>query len=146
MSKMRGVQVSKAGGAFEVVEREVLEPRQGQIRIKVEACGVCHSDAFVKSGAFPGLVLPRVPGHEIAGRVDAIGTGVTAFRTGDRVGVGGHGGHCFQARERSMGCGWSKSFMARPTLRPRLPRETVQKALDQFGIEKFLFNRWQGLN
>jgi D-arabinose 1-dehydrogenase-like Zn-dependent alcohol dehydrogenase len=96
MARMRAVQVSKAGGAFELVERDVPEAGPGQVRIKVEACGICHSDAFVRSGAFPGLQLPRVPGHEIAGRVDAVGPKVTAWKAGDRVGVGWHGGHCFQ--------------------------------------------------
>jgi propanol-preferring alcohol dehydrogenase len=96
MAKMKAVQVSKAGGPFEVVERDVPEPGRGQVRVKVEACGICHSDAFVKYGAFPGIVLPRIPGHEIAGRVDAVGADVTAFAAGDRVGVGWHGGHCFQ--------------------------------------------------
>jgi D-arabinose 1-dehydrogenase-like Zn-dependent alcohol dehydrogenase len=95
MGKMRAVQVSSEK-VFELVEREVPEPAPGQVRIKVAACGVCHSDAFVKSGAYPGLVLPRVPGHEIAGVVDAVGSGVTAWKPGDRVGVGWHGGHCFQ--------------------------------------------------
>jgi D-arabinose 1-dehydrogenase-like Zn-dependent alcohol dehydrogenase len=96
MTKMKAIQVSKARGAFELVEREIPEPSARQVRIKVEACGICHSDAFVKSGAFPGLVLPRIPGHEIAGRVDAVGVNVTAWRAGDRVGVGWHGGHCFE--------------------------------------------------
>ena len=96
MAKMKAVQVSKANGPFELVERDVPEPRAGQVRIKVEACGICHSDAFVKAGAFPGLAFPRIPGHEIAGRVDAIGAGVTAWKAGDRVGVGWHGGHCSQ--------------------------------------------------
>lgn len=96
MAKMKAVQVSKAGGPFELVERDVPVPAAGQVRIKVEACGICHSDAFVRSGAFPGLVLPRVPGHEVAGRVDMLGAGVTAWKPGDRVGVGWHGGHCFQ--------------------------------------------------
>ena len=94
--KMRAAQISKPNGAFEIVERPVPEPGAGQIRIKVEACGVCHSDAFVKSGGFPGMTMPRVPGHEIAGRVDAVGAGVTMWKAGDRVGVGWHGGHCFQ--------------------------------------------------
>lgn len=94
MAKMKAVQVSKPGGPFEVVERDVPEPSQGQIRVKVEACGICHSDALTRGGHFPGLTLPRVPGHEIAGRVDAVGPGVTAFSAGDRVGVGWHGGHC----------------------------------------------------
>ncbi len=96
MPTMKVAQISKAGGPFEIREREVPTPGPRQIRIKVEACGMCHSDVFVKSGAFPGLVLPRVPGHEIAGRVDAIGPDVTAFRAGDRVGVGWHGGSCFE--------------------------------------------------
>ena len=92
---MRAVQVSKAGGAFELVERELPEPAPGQIRIQVEACGICHSDALVKFGAYPGLSLPRIPGHEIAGRVEKVGANVTEWQKGDRVGVGWHGGHCF---------------------------------------------------
>jgi D-arabinose 1-dehydrogenase-like Zn-dependent alcohol dehydrogenase len=96
MTKMKAVQVSKAGGPFEVVERDVPEPGRGQIRVKVEACGICHSDALVRGGHYPGLVLPRVPGHEIAGRVDALGADVAGFAAGDRVGVGWHGGHCFR--------------------------------------------------
>ena len=96
MSKMRAVQVSKANGPFEVVERAIPEPGEREVRVKVEACGICHSDAFVKSGGFPGLKLPRIPGHEIAGRIDAIGSRVTAWKVGDRVGVGWHGGNCFE--------------------------------------------------
>jgi len=95
MPKMKAVQVSKPNGPFEVAWRDVRDPGPGQIRVRVEACGVCHSDALTKAGAFPGLTLPRVPGHEIAGRVDAVGANVTAFKPGDRVGVGWHGGHCF---------------------------------------------------
>jgi alcohol dehydrogenase, propanol-preferring len=94
MAKMRAVQVSKAGAPFQVVERDVPEPGPGEVRIKVEACGMCHSDAFVRGGQFPGLVLPRIPGHEIAGRVDAVGANVTAWKKGDRAGVGWYGGHC----------------------------------------------------
>ena len=96
MAKMRAVQISKANGPFEVVERDVPDVTANQVRIKVEACGICHSDAFVKFGAFPGLQLPRIPGHEIAGRVDAVGADVTSYKPGDRVGVGWHGGHCFK--------------------------------------------------
>lgn len=96
MKTMKAVQIGKANGAFEVVERSVPEPNDHEVRIKVEACGMCHSDVFVKSGAFPGLVLPRVPGHEIAGRVDQVGARVTAWKVGDRVGVGWHGGHCHE--------------------------------------------------
>jgi D-arabinose 1-dehydrogenase-like Zn-dependent alcohol dehydrogenase len=93
---MRAIQVKAAGAPFELSEVEVREPQALQVRIKVEACGICHSDAFVKFAGFPGMELPRIPGHEIAGRVDAVGPGVTAFKAGDRVGVGWHGGHCSQ--------------------------------------------------
>jgi len=96
MAKMRAVQVSKPNGPFELVERQVRDPGPGEIRVKVEACGICHSDALARSGAFPGLTLPRVPGHEVAGRVDAVGANVTAWKAGERVGIGWHGGHCFQ--------------------------------------------------
>jgi D-arabinose 1-dehydrogenase-like Zn-dependent alcohol dehydrogenase len=98
MPKMKAVQVSKPNGPFEVVSRDVRDPGPGEIRIRVAACGVCHSDALTRAGAFPGLALPRVPGHEIAGRVDAVGAHVTSWKAGDRVGVGWHGGHCFQCR------------------------------------------------
>jgi len=95
MARMKAVQVSKSGGDFEVVERNIPEPGRGQVRIKVEACGICHSDALVKEGLWPGLQYPRVPGHEIAGRIDALGADVANWKTGQRVGVGWHGGHCF---------------------------------------------------
>ena len=94
MPKMRAVQVTKAGGPFELVEREVPDPGAGQVRIKVEACGVCHSDSLTKEGTWPGIQYPRVPGHEIAGVVDAVGDGVVGWTRGQRVGVGWHGGHC----------------------------------------------------
>jgi alcohol dehydrogenase len=92
MSKMRVVQVTRANGPFEIVEREIPQPARGQVRIKVEACGICHSDVVVKDGLWPGLPYPRVPGHEIAGRVDAVGEGVSNWKPGQRVGVGWHGG------------------------------------------------------
>ena len=92
---MKAVQISKPGGNFEVVERPTPEPGRGQVRIKVEACGICHSDALVKEGLWPGIQYPRVPGHEIAGRIDAVGADVTLWKPGQRVGVGWHGGHCF---------------------------------------------------
>lgn len=94
MAKMRAVQVSEAGADFEVVEVDVPEPGRGEVRIKVEACGICHSDLFVKEGAFPGITYPRIPGHEVIGVVDAVGEGVQAWTEGQRVGVGWHGGHC----------------------------------------------------
>jgi D-arabinose 1-dehydrogenase-like Zn-dependent alcohol dehydrogenase len=94
-TKMKAAQISKAGGDFELVERGIPEPRPGQVRLKVEACGICHSDVLVKDGLWPGIQYPRVPGHEIAGRIDAVGTGVEQWTSGQRVGVGWHGGHCF---------------------------------------------------
>ncbi len=93
---MKVVQVNKARGNFETVERPTPQPGRGQVRIKVEACGICHSDVLVKEGYWPGIQYPRVPGHEIAGRIDAVGEGVTQWKQGQRVGVGWHGGHCFQ--------------------------------------------------
>jgi propanol-preferring alcohol dehydrogenase len=95
MAKMKAVQVSKANAPFEVVERDIPTAGPGQVRIEVEACGICHSDALVRAAALPGIMLPRIPGHEIAGRIDAVGAGVTPWKAGDRAGVGWHGGHCF---------------------------------------------------
>lgn len=95
MSRMKAIQVSKARGDFELVERDIPEPGRAQVRIKVEACGICHSDLLVKEGLWPGLRYPRIPGHEIAGRVDAVGADVTNWKIGQRVGVGWHGGHDF---------------------------------------------------
>ena len=94
MSKMRVVQVTRAGGPFELVEREILEPGAGHVRIKVEACGVCHSDSMTREGTWPGIRYPRVPGHEVAGIIDAVGEGVAGWTKGQRVGIGWHGGHC----------------------------------------------------
>jgi D-arabinose 1-dehydrogenase-like Zn-dependent alcohol dehydrogenase len=91
---MRSVQVSKANGPFEIVERDIPEPGAAQVRIKVQACGVCHSDSFTKEGLFPGIQYPRVPGHEIAGVIDKVSKDVTQWEPGQRVAVGWHGGHC----------------------------------------------------
>jgi D-arabinose 1-dehydrogenase-like Zn-dependent alcohol dehydrogenase len=95
MPKMRAVQVPHAGGSFEIVEREIPEPGPGMVRIKVQACGVCHSDEVTKQGLFPGIQYPRVPGHEVIGLIDAIGPNVVPRWTlGERVGVGWNGGYC----------------------------------------------------
>ena len=94
MSKMRVVQVTHPKGALELVEREIPEPGVGSVCIKVEACGVCHADSITKEGTSPGIQYPRVPGHEIAGIIDAVGIGVVGWTLGQRVGVGWHGGHC----------------------------------------------------
>src|SRR3989441_8145248 len=94
MSRMRAVQIPHPEGPFELVEREIPEPGAGSVRIRVEACGICHSDSFAKEGLWPGIQYPRVPGHEVAGIIDAFGPGVVGWKTGQRVGVGWHGGHC----------------------------------------------------
>ena len=94
MAKMRAVQVSRAGGPLEVVERDVPEPGRGEVRIRVQACGICHSDAITKDGGFPGLAYPRVPGHEVVGVIDALGADVARLAVGERVGVGWNGGWC----------------------------------------------------
>jgi len=95
MAKNLAVQVSKPSGGFELVERDIPQPGPGEIRIKVQACGICHSDMLVAQGGFPGLTYPRVPGHEVVGIVDGVGSAVIEWKKGDRVGVGWHGGHCF---------------------------------------------------
>jgi D-arabinose 1-dehydrogenase-like Zn-dependent alcohol dehydrogenase len=92
IATMKVAQVSAPGAEFEIVERKVPEPGPGQVRIKVQACGVCHSDMLTKEGSWPGIQYPRVPGHEVAGLIDAVGTGVSAWKKGQRVGVGWHGG------------------------------------------------------
>jgi D-arabinose 1-dehydrogenase-like Zn-dependent alcohol dehydrogenase len=103
MPTMKAVQVTKPNAPFEVVQREIPTPGPRWVRIKVEACGVCHSDMLVRSGAYPGLQLPRIPGHEIAGRIDALGEGVSPWKVGDRVGVGWHGGHDFTCEQCRRG-------------------------------------------
>jgi len=92
IAPMKAAQISKPGGDFEIVEREIPNPEAGQVRIKVQACGVCHSDMLTKEGAWPGIQYPRVPGHEIAGLIDELGAGVAGWKKGQRVGVGWHGG------------------------------------------------------
>jgi len=93
LAPMKAAQISKPGGDFELVEREIPKPGAGEVRIKVQACGVCHSDLFTKEGAWPGIQYPRVPGHEVAGVIDELGQGVTGWTVGQRAGVGWHGGH-----------------------------------------------------
>jgi D-arabinose 1-dehydrogenase-like Zn-dependent alcohol dehydrogenase len=94
MATMRVVQVPRPKGPLEIVERPVPEPGAGWVRIRVQACGICHSDSLVKDGLFPGIQYPRVPGHEVAGVIDAVGPGVAEWRPGQRVGVGWNGGYC----------------------------------------------------
>src|SRR5215472_3902375 len=101
MKTMKVAQITQPRANWEIVEREIPEPGPGQVRIRVQACGVCHSDALVKEGLWAGLKYPRVPGHEIAGRIDSLGEGVLEWKVGQRVGVGWHGGHCFH-------CDWCR--------------------------------------
>jgi len=101
VAPMKAAQISRAGGDFEIVEREIPKPGVGHVLIKVQACGVCHSDVLTKDGVWPGIQYPRVPGHEIAGIIDELGAGVSEWESGQRVGVGWHGGHdgtCRQCR------------------------------------------------
>src|SRR6202162_202420 len=106
IAPMKAAQVPKAGADFEIVEREIPKPGAGEVLIKVQACGVCHSDMFTKEGAWPGIQYPRVPGHEVAGLVEELGDGVSGWTKGQRIGVGWHGGHdgtCLQCRRGDFG-------------------------------------------
>jgi D-arabinose 1-dehydrogenase-like Zn-dependent alcohol dehydrogenase len=103
VTKMKVAQVSKPGADFEIVERDIPTPDAGQVRIKVQACGVCHSDVLTKEGLWPGIQYPRIPGHEVAGIVDEVGAGVSAWKKGQRVGVGWHGGQDNTCRECRRG-------------------------------------------
>src|SRR6516162_8232309 len=100
---MKVAQIPTAGADFQIVEREIPKPGPRQVRIKVQACGICHSDVLTKEGAWPGIQYPRVPGHEVAGIVDEVGAGVSVWTKGQRVGVGWHGGHDNTCRECRRG-------------------------------------------
>lgn len=93
LAPMKVAQISEPGGDFEIVERQIPKPGSGEVRIKVQACGICHSDVLTKEGSWPGIQYPRIPGHEVAGFIDELGSGVSAWKQGQRVGVGWHGGH-----------------------------------------------------
>ena len=103
VAPMKVAQISKPGGDFEIVEREIPTPGAGHVRIKVEACGVCHSDVLTKEGLWPGIQYPRIPGHEVAGVIDELGAGVSEWKKGQRVGVGWHGGQDNTCRECRRG-------------------------------------------
>jgi D-arabinose 1-dehydrogenase-like Zn-dependent alcohol dehydrogenase len=100
---MKAAQISKPGADFQIVERKIPEPGSGQVLIRVQACGVCHSDVLTKEGLWPGIQYPRVPGHEVAGVIDKVGEGVSTWQKGQRVGVGWHGGHDNTCRECRRG-------------------------------------------
>jgi len=103
VTQMKVAVVPKPGADFQIIERPIPEPGAGQVRIKVQACGVCHSDVLTKEGAWPGIQYPRVPGHEVAGVIDEVGAGVSAWQKGQRVGVGWHGGQDGTCRECRRG-------------------------------------------
>ena len=106
VAPMKVAQVPEPGADFQIVEREIPEPDPGHVRIKVQACGVCHSDVLTKEGVLPGIQYPRVPGHEVAGIIDKVGAGVSSWEEGQRAGVGWHGGHdgtCLQCRRGDFG-------------------------------------------
>lgn len=103
VTQMKVAQISKPGAGFQIVERAIPEPGAGQVRIKVQACGVCHSDVLTVEGGWPGIEYPRIPGHEVAGVIDEVGEGVSAWKKGQRVGVGWHGGHDNTCRECRRG-------------------------------------------
>jgi D-arabinose 1-dehydrogenase-like Zn-dependent alcohol dehydrogenase len=106
MAKMKVAQIAKPGADFEIVEREIPQAGAGQVRIRVQACGICHSDSLTKEGHWPGITYPRVPGHEIAGVIDELGAGVAGWKKGQRVGVGWHGGQdgtCLACRRGDFG-------------------------------------------
>ncbi len=106
MPLMKAVQISKPGGDLELVQREIPEPKANEVLIKVEACGVCHGDSIVKEGTFPGLQYPRIPGHEVIGIIEKLGSAVDEWHLGQRVGVGWHGGHCFKCSACKKGDFW----------------------------------------
>src|SRR6266403_214480 len=106
MAKMKVALVPKPGADFEIVEREIPNPTAGHVRIRVQACGICHSDSLVKEGYWPGIQYPRAPGHEVTGVIDDVGSGVTGWKKGQRVGVGWHGGPGGKCRNLKI-CGIS---------------------------------------
>src|SRR6476660_2144188 len=103
VAPMKVAQIPKPGADFQVVERDIPEPDAGQVRIKVQACGVCHSDVLTKEGLWPGIQYPRIPGHEVVGIIDEVGSGVSTWKMGQRVGVGWHGGQDGTCRECRRG-------------------------------------------
>src|ERR1700730_12647973 len=146
---MKAVEITKPGSPFKRVERPIPEVARGQVRIAVEACGICRSDSFVKEGHFPGVVYPRVTGHEVVGRIDALGEGVNSWKQGQRVGVGWHGGHCgvceacrsgdFISCVRGLICGFSyDGGYAEYMVAPQEALAAVPDALDSLAAAPLL--------
>ena len=107
MALMRAIQVRAPGAELEMVRKEIPEPKPNEVLIKVEACGICHGDAVVRDGHFPGITYPRTPGHEVVGTIERLGSQVAGWKVGERVGVGWHGGHCFQCSACRRGDFWA---------------------------------------
>jgi alcohol dehydrogenase, propanol-preferring len=107
VAMMKAIQVRSPGADFELVNREIPEPRENEVQLRIDACGICHGDAVAKEGHFPGLSYPRVPGHEVVGVIQKIGASVSGWKTGQRVGVGWHGGHCFHCSACRKGEFWA---------------------------------------
>jgi D-arabinose 1-dehydrogenase-like Zn-dependent alcohol dehydrogenase len=107
MAMMKAVQVKAPGADFELVQKEIPEPKSNEVLIKVEACGVCHGDVLAREGRYPGITYPRTPGHEVVGIIEKLGSAVVGWKVGQRVGVGWHGGHCFQCRACRRGDYWA---------------------------------------
>lgn len=104
---MKAVQVSSAGGNFELVQREIPEPKENEVQIKIQACGICHGDAVTKEGYFPGIIYPRIPGHEVIGIITKLGSNAEHWQTGQRIGVGWHAGHCMKCKSCLKGDFWA---------------------------------------
>ncbi len=107
MAMMKAIQVKAPGADFELVEKEIPEPKSNEVLIKVEACGVCHGDVLAREGHYPGITYPRTPGHEVVGVIEKLGSAVAGWKVGQRVGVGWHGGHCFQCSACRRGDYWA---------------------------------------
>src|SRR6516164_11559016 len=115
MPKMRAVPVSAPGGSLDIVVRDIPDVVPGSVRIKVEACGICHSDSLTRDGGFPGLTHPRIPGHEVVGVIDAVAADVRGWKPGQRVGVGWHGGACGYCENCRRGDGFACQTATRIT-------------------------------
>jgi D-arabinose 1-dehydrogenase-like Zn-dependent alcohol dehydrogenase len=107
MATMKAIQVKAPGADFELVQKEIPEPKANEVLIKVDACGVCHGDVLAREGHFPGITYPRTPGHEVVGVIEKLGSTVVGWKVGERVGVGWHGGHCFQCSACRRGDYWA---------------------------------------
>jgi D-arabinose 1-dehydrogenase-like Zn-dependent alcohol dehydrogenase len=107
MAMMKAIQIKAPGGDFELVQKEIPEPKANEVLIKVDACGVCHGDVLAREGHFPGITYPRTPGHEVVGVIEKLGSAVVSWKVGERVGVGWHGGHCFQCSACRRGDYWA---------------------------------------